>query len=173
MTTDLEKLPAPRYATLVDSETGERILHANIEHKKLPKWGKNFVTAFMTPLYQVSPRLTGEASRVLIYLLSTIGMNNQWTILHKSHIAEYMGMSRGQITRGVNVLVELGILIQGEKIRSRHTYLLNPEYAWRGKRLNYQHVNNDYAQMVLVRNIPIEESAPERERLPERERVAA
>jgi DNA-binding IclR family transcriptional regulator len=76
--------------------------------------------------------LTGESHRVLTYLIGTIGMKNEWSVLNQAEIAKELGIARPHINRSIQTLVRKGLIIKGARIGRGHAYSLNPAYGWRG-----------------------------------------
>lgn len=108
------------------------------------------MTTFLDPLSEIVPDLSGEEARVLWYLVTRLGMKNEWNLLNQRVIAERMHMHRPQITRVLATLTERKVILKGERVGSSHAYRLNPELGWRGRREDYDAVRDVTPSVIRV-----------------------
>lgn len=75
--------------------------------------------------------LSGRDYDVLMTYLGLLDFGNEIQITQKE-IADDLGIPQQSVARSTKRLVELKILIEGEKIGRNKTYRLNTFFAWRG-----------------------------------------
>jgi hypothetical protein len=138
---------------MVDMETGELLEGMPLLDRKKAKhyWETMFVVTFQDALKAVAPKLSGESSRVLMYLFGTVGMNNEWKILNQREIAEEMEMQRPQVSRALRDLSDKKIITKGARIGKGHAYLLNPNLGWKGPFKNHAPVKHKSAPLTLIK----------------------
>ena len=89
--------------------------------------------------------LTGEAHRVLWYLLSRLDFEN-WIQVTQREIAEELGLKKQNASRSISLLESKRIIIRGPKIGRSYAFRLNPYFGWKGKIRNlddYRQKEND------------------------------
>jgi hypothetical protein len=122
-------------AIMVDAESGE-VLDGGMplidRQKSKHYWGDYFVTLFQGSLRAVVPKLSGEEARVLLYLASTIGIDNEWKVLNQREIAEEIEMHQPNVSRALKELARMNVVLKGARIGKGHAYSLNPHLGWRG-----------------------------------------
>ena len=118
-----------------DTETAEPVEGIHLDCKQVsPKhyWGEPFVTVFQDSGRRIAPELSGVAARVLLFLLMTLGIDNEWILLNQREVAEEMKMHRSQISQALAELTEKKVLIKGMKVGNGYGYMLNPRLGWKG-----------------------------------------
>jgi hypothetical protein len=119
-----------------DTETAEPVEGIHLDCKQVsPKhfWGAPFLTVFqIVEAKNITPLLGGEAARILLFLLLTVGIDNTWNLLNQREIAEEMNMCRSQVSRALAELTSMNIILKGNKFGSGYAYKLNPRFGWKG-----------------------------------------
>lgn len=139
-------------AGMVDMESGELLegMPVLLRQKAKQHWGASFMVTFQDALKAVAPKLSGESSRVLMYLFGTVGMNNEWKVLNQREIAEEMDMQPSNVSRALKDLAEKQVITKGARIGKGHAYSLNPNLGWRGPFKNHDPAKNKAPKLVLV-----------------------
>ena len=138
-------------AVMVDVETGEPLEGFPVLQRQrgIHYWEAEFLVNFQDSLKAVARRLSGEEARVLLYLLGTVGMNNEWSLLNQREISEEVEMHQPQVSRALRNLSEKQILIKGVQIGKSHTYTLNPNLGWRGPFKNHAPARKSAPHIVV------------------------
>jgi DNA-binding MarR family transcriptional regulator len=89
------------------------------------------VTVFQQGL-AATDELSGEEARVLLYLLRTVGPDNEWKHFRQGQMAVRLGMSPSQASRAVHGLADKNFLLRGERLGRTYEYSLNPHLGWKG-----------------------------------------
>ena len=95
---------------------------------------KDWSVVFLEELKAVAVRgeLTGADYRVLHYLISELGFENECKNLNQAEVARQLRMLRQHVNRSIRRLTEEGILVEGPLVGRGHLYSLNPCFGWRG-----------------------------------------
>lgn len=75
--------------------------------------------------------LTQTEYRVRDMLLGSIGLGN-WALVNQAEIARRIRVDRARVSQAIKRLIELGIVIQGEKIGRNHQYMISPAFCFKG-----------------------------------------
>lgn len=139
-------------AGMVDMETGELLEGMPILDRKQAKhyWETVFVVAFQESLKAIVPKLSGEEARMLLHILASLGMNNEWMVLNQRDTAKNVGMARSQVSRAMKSLSEKNIIVKGTRIGKGHAYSLNPNLGWRGPFKNHAPAKRKAPHLSLV-----------------------
>lgn len=76
--------------------------------------------------------LTQTEYRVRDMLLGSIGLGN-WAIVNQSEIARQIRVHRSDVSKAILKLIELGIVIRGDKIGRNSQYMINPAFCFKGR----------------------------------------
>ncbi len=76
--------------------------------------------------------LTGSDYRVLHFLISELGFENECKNLNQAEVARQLRMLRQHVNRSIRRLTNRGILVEGPLVGRGHLYSLNPHFGWRG-----------------------------------------
>ena len=68
--------------------------------------------------------------RVLMALMARLDLENLIQI-EQTDVAEKLGMHKQNVNRSIKRLIEIGCLLEGQKIGRSRTYKLNPAYGWK------------------------------------------
>jgi len=120
---------------MVEMETGETLEGWPSIYKEKAKhyWGESFVTMFQESIKAVAKsKLSGESLRMLMYLMGTIQMNNEWKVLNQREMAEDLELQQSQVSRALKDLAEKQIITKGARMGKGHAYTLNPYFGWKG-----------------------------------------
>jgi len=102
---------------------------------KLSGWFMGFAEAFIE--LAKDKRMDLKTKEVLLYLLGMMGFENIVAIEQK-RVADELGMQKQNVNRAFKQMLETGILIEGPRIGKSKSYMINLNYAWKGKALNRQ-----------------------------------
>lgn len=115
-----------------DVESGDRV-YAVFEVRR------DYITEGYFCMFQEAARviakdkdLTGEDHRVLRYLESILDIKN-YISLSQTDIAMDLEIKQPNINRAIKNLLEKGIIIKGPKVGKSWTYILNANYAYKGR----------------------------------------
>ena len=75
--------------------------------------------------------LTQTEYRVRDMLLGSIGLGN-WAIVNQAEIARQLRVHRPDVSSAIKRLIELGIVIQGEKMGRNCQYMISPAFCFKG-----------------------------------------
>ena len=75
--------------------------------------------------------LTQTEYRVRDMLLGSIHIGN-WAIVNQAELARRLRVQRADVSRAISRLIELGIVIQGEKMGRNSQYMIAPGFAFKG-----------------------------------------
>ena len=137
-----------RKLTSVDQDTGEvldgLIVYCGVKHNPYAKgWVMNSQESL--EIIAKDKDLTGEAHRVLWYLLSRLDFEN-WIQVTQKEIAEELGLKKQNASRSILLLESKRIILRGPKIGRSYAFRLNPYFGWKGKVRNlddYRQKEND------------------------------
>lgn len=117
----------------VDTRTGE--IHATPPIMVQPRlhWPEESIVVWQDAAKAIArnPDLGGEALRVWLYIVGSVGYENVLALSHGA-IARELGMQRPNISRAIARLVEAEVLQEHGKFGRITTYTLNSKVAWRG-----------------------------------------
>lgn len=119
----------------IDADTGEIIEGGVLVYVGAKThWRESFFMGIQAAFERLATdeRLTLEARRVFDVMLARLSYENN-IYLPGVEIAEVLGVTPQQVSRGTRLLVEQGYIIRGPKLGRTHTYRLNSEIAWKGK----------------------------------------
>jgi predicted XRE-type DNA-binding protein len=142
------------HAGMVDLESGELLEGMPMIDRQKAKhyWEATFVVTFQDAVRAIAKsKLSGESLRVLMYLLGTLQMNNEWKILSQREIAEELKMQRPNVSRALRDLAQNSIITKGARIGKGHAYTLNPYLGWRGPFKNHAPAKNKAAPLTLLK----------------------
>ena len=69
--------------------------------------------------------------RVRDMLLGSIHIGN-WAIVNQAELARQLRVQRADVSRAISRLIELGIVLRGEKIGRNSQYMISPGFAFKG-----------------------------------------
>jgi DNA-binding Lrp family transcriptional regulator len=82
--------------------------------------------------------ITGEALRVLVYVLGRMDFEN-WLRLPQAEVAHALGMHKQNVSRAIGRLVEKGVIEKsGTTVGGAHLYRVSHKLAWRGRVVNWK-----------------------------------
>jgi hypothetical protein len=76
--------------------------------------------------------LTRTEYRVRDILLGSIGFGN-WALVNQAEIARRLRVGRAKVSHAIKRLVELNIILQGEKMGRNSEYMVSPAFCFKGK----------------------------------------
>lgn len=127
-----------RKVTQVDLETGEDLggFVAVIRPKQKSAFERHF-TMNQAALELLAKTLTGEQFKVLMMLLASLDYEN-FIQVAQADIAEKLEMQKTNVSRSIKGLINLGVIIEGQKIGRSKSYRLNPQFGWKGTVSNHK-----------------------------------
>ena len=119
-----------------DPDTGE-VMEGTLVYvaKRAPHpYGVNMMQVNQDFLAEFAARkdVSGRTFRVFLYLASKCDFEN-WLQVPQSDIADELGIEKANVTRAIQQLEELGIILRGPKIGRSNTFRFNPNAGWKGK----------------------------------------
>jgi biotin operon repressor len=137
----------------VDAETGE-VLGGFLAY--IPPRVKNGFTEGWSAmargvgtLFAQNRSFLGQEGLALIFLLiDKLDFENH-LVISQTGLGLELGMSRQNVQRSIRRLIELGALLEGPKNGKRHTYRLNPNFAWRGSGENHLKALAEYREQRM------------------------
>jgi hypothetical protein len=134
-----------------DSETGEVFDGALVYvAKRVPHpYGVRMMQVNQDFLAEFAARqdVKGQTLRVFLYLASRCDFEN-WLQVPQIEIADALTMQRADVTRSVQQLVDLGVLLKGPKVGRSNTFRFNPNAGWKGKVKNLRPVVSPRLKVV-------------------------
>ena len=70
--------------------------------------------------------------RVLLYLMSKLDFEN-FIYVPQADVAKELQLDKGNVSKCVKKLIELGIIIKGPKVGRAATFRLSPDFGWKGR----------------------------------------
>ena len=145
-----------RKLTSVDQDTGEvldgLIVYCGVKRNPYAKgWVMNSQESL--EIIAKDKDLTGEAHRVLWYLLSRLDFEN-WIQVTQKEIADELGLKKQNASRSILLLESKRIILRGPKIGRSYAFRLNPYFGWKGKVRNlddYRQKENDRENREFLR----------------------
>ena len=145
-----------RKLTSVDQDTGEvldgLIVYCGVKRNPYAKgWVMNSQESL--EIIAKDKDLTGEAHRVLWYLLSRLDFEN-WIQVTQKEIADELGLKKQNASRSILLLESKRIILRGPKIGRSYAFRLNPYFGWKGKVRNlddYRQKENDRENKEFLR----------------------
>lgn len=118
----------------IDPTTGEISRTPPIMVAPRPRrWPEESVVVWQDAAKAIAkhPELGGEAIRVWLYIVGSVGYENVLALSHGA-IGDELGMARPNVSRAIGKLIEAGILVEHGRFGRRRTYVLNSKVGWRG-----------------------------------------
>lgn len=121
----------------IDSSTGEVIggFVAVIRPKTKSSFQRHF-TMNQAALLLMANELNHEQMRVLLALLAHLDYENYIQVA-QVEIAENLKMQKTHVSRAIKGLKDSGIILEGPKIGRTKSFMLNPNYGWKGSVTNH------------------------------------
>ncbi len=118
----------------IDKYTGEEYGFPVIVGRKRNPYGKGWVMNSQEALEIVAKdkELTGESYRVLFFICARLDFEN-WVEIPTIEIAQELELKRPNVSRSMKILEEKGIILRGPKVGRSYSFMLNPEFGWKGK----------------------------------------
>ena len=120
----------------LDLETGE-IMEGSLVYvaKRTPHpYGVNMMQVNQDFLAEFAARkdVSARTLRVFLLLASKCDFEN-WLQVPQSEIAAELDIEKANVTRAIQQLEELGIILRGPKVGRANTFRFNPNAGWKGK----------------------------------------
>lgn len=123
----------------VDKYTGEEYGFPAVYYKKQNPYQKGwFMNNQETSILLAKDKDIKEVThKVLRYIEGILDFEN-WIYISINQIAEELEIHRTGVSRSIKLLREKEIILKGPKISNSYTYMLNPNYGWKGKVKNLE-----------------------------------
>jgi hypothetical protein len=147
-------------AGMVDMESGELLEGMLMVDRRSPKhyWGATFVVLFQEAMtFVAKERLSGESLTVFVYVLGTLGFENEWLVLNQREVGEVLGMRRQHVNRALRDLASREILTKGCRLGKGHAYSLNPNLGWKGDFRKHEPAKDGAPKLRLIHSAEKEE----------------
>lgn len=86
--------------------------------------------------------IKGRTHRVLRYIEGILDFEN-WIYISITDIAKELEIHRPDVSKAIKLLEEKEIILKGPKINNTKTYMLNPNFGWKGKVKNLEQYRKD------------------------------
>ena len=126
---------------LVDRDTGEVMpdgVAMFIPAKRVNGFKDGWLAMSQNALFQLAQsKLSGNDYKILFYLLSKLDFEN-YIHVSQAQMSKDLSILPPHITRSINSLIDTGAVIKGPKIGRGNTYILNPNFGWKGSARNHR-----------------------------------
>ncbi len=75
--------------------------------------------------------IKGETHRVLWFIIGILDFEN-WAQISITEIAKELNIKQPHVSRAIRVLEEKEVIIRGPKTGRSYTFMLNPNFGWKG-----------------------------------------
>jgi hypothetical protein len=136
---------------------------------------EDWTVVFLAELKTVAldPDLDGADLRVLTFLISELGFENEFKNLNQAEVARQLGMLRQNVNRSIRRLAAKDILVQGLRVGRGHLYSLNPRFGWRGDGIKHKAAKKAAPPLRERHLRSVDDLQREREREDERANIEA
>ncbi len=102
--------------------------------------------------------IKAETHRVLWFIGGILDFEN-WVYISITEIAQELNMQRSSVSKAIKLLEKKEVILRGPKVGRSHTFMLNPEFGWKGKVKNLEKYREDkYKNKEYDDKISIKES---------------
>ena len=118
----------------VDKYTGEEFGFPVIVGRKRNPYGKGWVMNSQDAaiLLAKDRDIKGETHRVLWFVIGILDFEN-WVQISATGIGKELGLKQQSVSRAIKILEEKEIILRGPKVGRSYTFMLNPDFGWKGK----------------------------------------
>jgi hypothetical protein len=106
----------------------------------------------MEQAYMEKP-LTQTEYRVRDVLLGSIGMGN-WAVINQAEMARRLRVHRPDVSAAIKRLIELGIVLKGDKIGHSNQYMISPAFCFKGSLAEGQKLAHEAEKQHKAKVIP-------------------
>ena len=123
----------------VDKYTGEEYGFPAVYYKKRNPYSKGwFMNNQETSILLAKDKDIKEVThKVLRYIEGILDFEN-WIYISINEIAKELEIHRTGVSRSIKLLQEKQIILKGPKVGNSYSYMLNPNFAWKGKVKNLE-----------------------------------
>ena len=123
-----------KFKGYLDIYTGEIYGLPVIVGKKRNPYGKGWLmnSQEASVLLAKDKDIKGETHRVLRFIEGILDFEN-WVYMSITEIAKELDMHRPDVSKSIKILEEKEIILKGPKIGRSYTFMLNPNFGWKGK----------------------------------------
>ncbi len=128
----------------LDIFTGEKYGFPVITSKKENPYSRGWIMNSQEAAILVAKDrdIKGETHRVLWFLIGILDFEN-WIQLSATEMGKELNMHRQDISKAIKVLERKEIILRGSKIGRSYSFMLNPEFGWKGKVKNLEKYRED------------------------------
>jgi hypothetical protein len=150
----------------VDLDTGEILDGVPILVSPKKRYiSEDYTIVFLEAMQSIATDKTlgAQEFRVLAYLISMLGTENNFKAFNQTQIGVEIGMHKTHVNRSIKRLIEKGIIIKGAHIGKGFVYGLNPNFAWRGPAAKWSAASKKAPKLHLLRggaNVQSSEEKP-------------
>ena len=91
--------------------------------------------------------LSSREWRVLAYMMSKLDFEN-FIHVAQADIVDALALDKGNVSKCVKRLIELGIIIKGPKVGRASTFRLSPDFGWKGRIKNLNQYRREQMRLV-------------------------
>ena len=123
----------------VDKYTGEEFGFPVIVGRKRNPYGKGWVmnSQDAAVLLAKDRDIKGETHRVLWFVIGILDFEN-WVQISATEIGKELNLKQQSVSRAIKVLERKEIILRGPKAGRFYTFMLNPDFGWKGKVKNLE-----------------------------------
>ena len=118
----------------IDKYTGEEYGFPVIVGRKRNPYSKGWImnSQEASVLLAKDKDIKGDTHRVLRFIEGILDFEN-WVYISITEIAKELEMHRPGVSKSIKILQEKEIILKGPKVGRSYTFMLNPDFGWKGK----------------------------------------
>ena len=141
-----------------DTYTGEKYGFPVIVGRKRNPYSKGWVMNNQEAMRILAKDkdIKAETHRVLWFIGGILDFEN-WVYISITEIAQELNMQRSSVSKAIKLLEKKEVILRGPKVGRSHTFMLNPEFGWKGKVKNLEkyredkYKNEEYKDKISVK----------------------
>ena len=143
-----------KFKGYVDKYTGEEYGLPVIVGRKKNPYGKGWVMNSQEALEIVAKDkdIKGETYRVLFFICARLDFEN-WVHISINEVAKELEMHRQNVSKAIKLLEKKEIILKGPKIARSYTFMLNPDFGWKGKVENLDEYRKQKEKDEILNNV--------------------
>ena len=127
-----------------DTYTGEKYGFPVIVGRKRNPYSQGWVMNNQEAMRKLAKdkEIKAETHRVLWFIGGILDFEN-WVHISITEIAEELNMQRSSVSKAIKLLEKKEVILRGPKVGRSHSFMLNPEFGWKGKVKNLEKYRED------------------------------
>ena len=127
-----------------DTYTGEKYGFPVIVNRKKNPYSQGWVMNNQEAMRILArdKDIKAETHRVLWFIGGILDFEN-WVHISITEIAKELNMQRSSVSKAIKLLEKKEVILRGPKVGRSHTFMLNPEFGWKGKVKNLEKYRED------------------------------